>query len=348
MENIMKKKVLHVLQSGTFSGAENVVFFICNGELKDEYDFIYTSKCGRIESLLKKNNLQYHLMDKLNYKNLKKIINLEKPDIIHSHDIRATILCSMLKGKTKLIAHIHVNNDNMKRLNFKTVALFFSSFRVNHFFWVSHSCFENYIFKKFIKEKSSILQNILSKNDIEKKAISHENVEEFDLIYIGRLTYQKNPERLVTIFENLISKNNKIRIAVIGTGELSEIVIKTANKYSKNIVYYGYKNNPMPLLQKSRCLIMVSRYEGTPMIALESLALGIPIVSTPVDGMCDLIESGYNGYLSDDNEELVLRVLSIIDDDEIRCCLSHNCVTRFKKFCNEDLYYNQIRKAYMI
>lgn len=43
-------------------------------------------------------------------------------------------------------------------------------------------------------------------------------------------------------------------------------------------------------------MIMTSLWEGTPMCALEALAMGIPIVSTPVDGLCDLIENGKNGF----------------------------------------------------
>ncbi|MFR2721860.1 MAG: glycosyltransferase [Thomasclavelia ramosa] len=53
-------------------------------------------------------------------------------------------------------------------------------------------------------------------------------------------------------------------------------------------------------MAKSKLMIMTSRTEGTPMSALESLTLGKPIVSTPTDGLNELITNNINGFLSND------------------------------------------------
>ena len=61
-------------------------------------------------------------------------------------------------------------------------------------------------------------------------------------------------------------------------------------------------------------MIMTSRYEGTPMCALEAIASGVPIISTPTDGLCELIENGKNGYIGYNNTEIVNTILMILND----------------------------------
>ena len=48
-------------------------------------------------------------------------------------------------------------------------------------------------------------------------------------------------------------------------------------------------SNPLRLLECSKVMIMTSKYEGLPMTVLEAMALGVPLVSTPVDGLKDII-----------------------------------------------------------
>lgn len=343
----MKKKVLHVLQSNRFSGAENVVLFIISN-LNQEYDFLYASAEGQIEDILKDKSINYKLFYKLNYTNLKEVIKMYNPDVIHAHDVRATLLCTLLKGSRKLISHIHVNNDDMRKINLKTVLLLLSSINISHFFWVSQSCFNSYIFKNQIKNKSEILDNILSQKDIIKKCDRDLNMYNYDVVYIGRLAYQKNPEKLLAVCEKLIQRERNIRIAIVGTGPLEYKVKEYVKKkrINENITLVGYMNNPLKLLSDAKVMIMTSRYEGTPMIALEALALGVPIVSTPVDGMKNLIDHGVNGYLSNEDTKIADYVLDIINNTDIYLRLQQHARKKFDLLCDEENYFKSIRKEY--
>ncbi|WP_158568156.1 MULTISPECIES: glycosyltransferase [Coprobacillaceae] len=340
------KKILHVLQSNTFSGAENVVVYIINS-LENEYNFVYSSANGQIRDVLEENKIQYKLMNNLTYRELKTVIEKVKPDIIHSHDVRAALLCSILKGKRKLIAHIHVNNNNMKKINIKTIGLLLASVKIDYFFWVSKSCYDGFVFKKFISKKSEILENILSKKSIEEKCSKDNNDYSYDVVYVGRLTYQKNPERLIKICQHILEKNSSLKIGIVGTGDLEDVVKSKINLMnSNNIKYLGFQSNPLKIIKDAKVMIMTSRFEGTPMVALESLALGTPIVSTPVDGMKHLIKNDFNGYLCFDDEELTKSILDIIDDNQLYQQMSQNCKKRFDDLCDENKYLNRIRKEY--
>ncbi|MDO4568696.1 MAG: glycosyltransferase family 4 protein [Clostridia bacterium] len=72
------------------------------------------------------------------------------------------------------------------------------------------------------------------------------------------------------------------------------------------------------LLHDAQVMIMTSDHEGTPMVALEAMALGVPIVSTPTDGLKDLIDDGRTGFLADDDSVLAGRLIELSEDEQLR------------------------------
>lgn len=82
------------------------------------------------------------------------------------------------------------------------------------------------------------------------------------------------------------------------------------------------------------------------MCALEAMALGVPVVSTPSDGMRDLIEDGINGYLHDKDEVLVEKLLQIIRDPGHRAMLSRNTQEKFARINDAAKYQEAIAACY--
>ena len=74
-----------------------------------------------------------------------------------------------------------------------------------------------------------------------------------------------------------------MQCAVIGTGELEEVTKTLSHNkgLDNNLHFLGFMSNAYGILEHSKLMIMTSRWEGTPMCALEAMALGVPIVSTP-------------------------------------------------------------------
>ena len=93
-------------------------------------------------------------------------------------------------------------------------------------------------------------------------------------------------------------------------------------------------------------MIMTSLWEGTPMCALEALAMGIPIVSTPVDGLCDLIENGKNGFLSDSDDELADWCFKLATDKELQKEFSEGAKRTSEAKMSIDNYRKRILSVY--
>lgn len=82
------------------------------------------------------------------------------------------------------------------------------------------------------------------------------------------------------------------------------------------------------------------------MCALEAMALGTPVVSTPSDGMKDLIDDGINGYLTDDDSVMAERLLKIMQDAEHRNMLGENAKAKFARINDAPKYQEAIAACY--
>lgn len=344
-----KIKILHVLVSNSYSGAENVVCQIM-AMFKDNsnIEMIYCSTDGEIRKALNDRKITYTLMSEPTVKEVKRVIKEIKPDIIHAHDMRASFLVSLATRKIPFISHVHNNNFNSRGINLKSILYLYAAVKAKHIFWVSKSSFKGYCFSKFLKKKSTILYNVISIDDVEKKAELSIEKNGYDVIYLGRLTEQKDPNRLLDVLKMIIDKKPDIRIGIIGTGDMEEIVrsrIKDEN-LSNNITYLGFMSNPYGLLKNSKVMIMTSLWEGTPMCALEAMSLGVPIVSTPTDGLKEIVEIGETGYLSDNDDDLVTSILEIITNEDKLIYMKENCYKRSEIINNLLSYKENVLKEY--
>lgn len=347
--NSNKNRIFHLLSSNSFSGAENVVCQIIN-LLKEKYDFYYVCPKGQIEESLRERNINYIPVESFNIKCIRKVLKYYKPHILHAHDISASVLaCAATIGlDIKVISHVHVNNNNMRFFNKKTLLYFISSFRFRHIFWVSPSCYEFFFFKNMVKNKSTILPNVMNYEDIIRRAKIDDSAIGYDVVYVGRITYQKNPERLINVMKKLKEMKPDISMAIVGDGDLFKNTKELSEEYglNNNLVFYGFHSHPLGILSKSKVMIMTSRFEGLPMTVLEAMALGIPVVSTPVDGLKDIIEPGVEGYLDDSDADIVSHIYELINNEGMRTDMSNNAKAKFNTICDLTRYRNIIDQIY--
>lgn len=342
-------KILYLLQSTRFSGAENVVCQIISMlKNKTEFEMIYCSPDGQIRESLNERNIPFEPIEELSVKEVKRVINKYNPDIIHAHDRSACAVAAMASKSIPVVAHIHVNNNSGMASLLKNVVLTCFARKYRHIFWVSDSAYDEFQFKSIVSRKSSVLYNVIDMKSLSEKADSDAAEYDYNIVYVGRLSYQKNPERLIKILHSVIQKKTDMKVAIVGNGEYEQFVVDYIrnNSLDKNINYLGYSNNPLKIIRSSKVLVMTSRFEGTPMVALEAQCLGVPIVSTPVDGMKKVVHNGENGYLTDSDDEIVDHLIEIVADENKQKTLSENSLRQAMCYNDMDKYCASIIGAY--
>lgn len=338
-------KILHLLNTSTFSGAENVVCQIIR-MMKNIHDIemVYCSRDGKIREALEERKITFVPISDLSCREVRRVIKEQKPDVIYAHDMRAGFIAACSCGNLPLISHIHNNAFDSREISLKSLAYFYAAKKAKHIFWVSQSSFEGYVFHKFFKKKSSVLYNIIDIDSLYDKMNLDTKEYFYDVTYVGRLSFPKNPQRLMSVFHLVKEKMPNVKIAVIGTGELEEETKALAKEYDllDSVSFLGFQANPLKMLYDSKVMVMTSRWEGTPMCALESLALGVPIVSTPTDGLRDLIAHGMTGYLSDEDNVLANYIISLIRNKELRQQMSRNALEVSVRMNDKNAYITEI------
>jgi glycosyltransferase involved in cell wall biosynthesis len=140
---------------------------------------------------------------------------------------------------------------------------------------------------------------------------------------IGLLMGRANPQKGFDIFLEALALQEipGWRFVIVGPGidkdqSLQEIVRKHG---LQNVVsLLPASTNPYEHIRKASCVIMPSRYEGLPLVALESLAIGRPVIAADTDGLRDLVTDGVNGRIfpNGDVEKLSACLVSTCQDEE--------------------------------
>ena len=154
---MMKKrmKVMHVLNTGGYSGAEHVVIDLINNTT-ERCQSVYVAKEGTIRDVLKKEKITFVPVKRMSVLEVRKKIKELKPDIIHAHDYTAGIICSVFGNKIPVINHLHNNSPWIRKKNIKSFVYFFAAKRISRILIVSDSVIKENIFGEKLLSKTKL------------------------------------------------------------------------------------------------------------------------------------------------------------------------------------------------
>ena len=124
--------------------------------------------------------------------------------------------------------------------------------------------------------------------------------ETFVVGWIGRMTAIKHLPDVLGAFALLRERGVDARLCLVGDGPDRELVERRAHELgiAREILFVGYQQDVAPYYGLFDALLLPSGNEGTPVVAIESLAAGTPVVATAVGGVPDVVENGTDGFLA--------------------------------------------------
>ena len=280
-----------ILPSFSGGGAERVVISLVeniNENIFDPY-LIMQNTTGPLHCSLHKNRITDIGASKFRYAllTLIKRINTINPVIIFSTFPHITILLLIFKKFFHRDILIISREPNMP-----SISLLHSPFS-----FIMRNLYNIYMPKidGVISSSAAMKKELISKginqnkiciisNPINIKKINNfKKIERYEgnglrLVYVGRLVYQKGLDRLLPVLKDIPN----IHLTIIGDGEEIKRLIEIINKNNikDKISFLGHIEAPYSYMAGADYLVLPSRWEGLPNVALESLYLGTPVITT--------------------------------------------------------------------
>lgn len=141
-----------------------------------------------------------------------------------------------------------------------------------------------------------------------------------DVIFVGRLTPRKRPDRFVAAMAQVAKQLPQVRACIVGDGPEDAALQKQINELGleENIELLGLRSDVLDLQLQSRIFALTSRWEGVSIAMLEAMSCGtIPVVSN-VGDLADVVQTGFNGVILDENDidGFAGNIAAILQDDQ--------------------------------
>lgn len=326
----MKRRVLILLEGLAIGGAQNMIYELLRCIDRDRFDVNVLCYGHRIENDLtakieKIQSVKY--LDQTGQINIKvifkvlKAINQEKPDVVHAHlgGVPFAVLWKTVH-RGSLIITAHTRPD--KAFTPKILPLLRGMIERNKVQVVAVSKENQRLLADFFNAHESKFPFI--NNGINLQRFYQKKHLNFTFINVGRQDENKNQISILNAYEILYKSNNNVRLILLGDGEKHTYLVDEVKKKGLDevVLIPGNVGNTEDYYAISDCYVQASHREALPLTALEAMAAKLPIISTDVGGMRDVVVDS-NGYLVDDEDENAIldamrNVLNMTSNERLR------------------------------
>jgi glycosyltransferase involved in cell wall biosynthesis len=314
----MKKKLFLVVGSLGAGGSERVYWLLSQYFNKEEYDVsvVFLNGSNRCYSTdiegVRFIDLKTIRASRSFFK-LYKLFKTEKPYAVFSTTDHINVLIAMIACFIKLPHLIARASNNPKQMRefYGFKARFFNFFSKFLFFKFDFIvCQSEEMRQSFAKLYSiSLGKLIVIHNPVNQSCIlkDHRSISGLKrLVVVSRLSREKGLFRLLDVIKSL--PQNYV-LTIIGDGPLMNVLKAqvSTNDLESRVFFTGNIKNVALKISQHDLLVLSSFTEGFPNVVLESLSVGVPVVTFRVGGVDELIKEGFNGFVAEQNDVVKLK-----------------------------------------
>lgn len=338
-------KILQVITQSELGGAQTVVVQLAN-KLSESHDVILVAGQGdgkmwdMVDERVVRESCP-HLQRAISPKNdllasieLHRLYKKYKPDIIHLHSSKAGALGRVVFPRKKVVYTVH---------GFDSIRLAFRKFLAierllqlgcSAIVGVSNYDEKNLRSEKISRNVTTVRNGIHQPNSIDKLEV-FERYERC-ILCIARLQAPKDPHLFIET-ARLLPQYGFIWIG-------NQESVEHLGDIPANCHFLGNMVNAGAYCAQADLLMLPSNYEGLPMVIIEAMSFGKPVVASDVGGVSEIVRNNINGYTLPNNAKLFAQKIDqILTDNELYAKMSLNSLNIFEK----ELTIDRMVEGYM-
>lgn len=198
--------------------------------------------------------------------------------------------------------------------------------KIDHILFVAERSKNSFV-KKFplLSKKTAVIKNVLPQENILRAG--NEKCREAEMLFkdkntlnivsVGRISKQKAFERIIEVVPKL---SRKVNWVIIGDGEDYNLLVSKVKdlKLDKVIHFIGSRKNPFSYVKNADVYVLTSLYESQPMVIMEALTLGIPVISTNFASATEMLSGVKYGMICENSSSGILNAIEEITTERLK------------------------------
>lgn len=298
--------ILHIISGGETGGSKNHLLSLLQELPKDHVELAVLQE-GLLADEARALGITVHSFEQSSrydvsaIQKLKKLIESHNVKIVHSHGPRANLFVFFVKKMTKFYWMTTIHSD--PTLDFVKggikgkvfTALNRSVFSaIDHFFAVSERFKQMLVTLGIPAEKISVVYNGIDFTTPDSPDVTRTELgvqeDSFVITMVARLHPIKNYPDAFELIRKLRDKGHAVELLAVGDGPLKAELHQQAASY-EGIHFLGFRTDVDAVLRQSDCLLLASTSESFPLVLLEAAKARIPVLTTDVGGVRELVQS---------------------------------------------------------
>lgn len=318
-------KILYIIENISFGGGERVFAQIINALDKEKYDiYIACNPGGLFKDKIKDcaKVLPFELRNIFSLWNILRLARIMRENniqIVHSQGGRADFfarIAAKTAGVQTVISTVAMPVERYDTFLLKKAIYIildrFSEKFVDKFIVVSEALRNRLVRIHRIRPEKviKIYNGVELEEHYDNTASVYRLRSEFNIeadtklvAAIGRLVWQKGLgyflQAIKHITDNKSQVKNKVKFLIVGDGNERSKLVRMAGKLGieEVVIFAGFREDVKDILAAIDVLVLPSLREGQPIILLEAMAAGKPIIATNIEGVDETIDNGVTGVL---------------------------------------------------
>jgi glycosyltransferase involved in cell wall biosynthesis len=276
-----------------------------------------------------------------------------RPDIVETHNFKSHLLFFLLRSfsgelrKAKWVAFHHGYTRTSWRVRLYQQLDRLTLRRANHVITMCKPFANTLLEDRGVRSDNlSVISNAITDRPTPSDAaISRarelKGIAEGDclIVFIGRLSVEKGGADLLEAFHKVVdaSRNQSVRLLFVGDGPERERLQKLAIPLGDAVQFAGHVTDPWPLFHAADIFVLPSHSEGSPLVVLEAMAAGLPIVAASVGGIPELLTDKESALLVPPRSplDMAAALRALVEDEMLRERIGEAATLALSRFSPE-------------